>query len=46
MFMTQDERAARLLADKKVLFRKAEREGTAAHFRRLCEGKDRLVGAA
>jgi phosphate:Na+ symporter len=38
LFMTQDERAARLLADEKVLFRKAEREGTEAHFQRLREG--------
>jgi phosphate:Na+ symporter len=38
LFMTQDERAARLLADEKVLFRKAEREGTEAHFQRLRDG--------
>jgi phosphate:Na+ symporter len=38
LFMTQDERAARLLADEKVLFRKAEREGTEAHFQRLRGG--------
>jgi phosphate:Na+ symporter len=38
LFMTQDERAARLLADEKVVFRRAEREGTAAHFERLRQG--------
>jgi phosphate:Na+ symporter len=38
LFMTQDERAARLLADEKVAFRKAEREGTEAHFQRLRQG--------
>jgi phosphate:Na+ symporter len=38
LFMTQDERAARLLADEKVVFRKAEREGTEAHFERLRQG--------
>lgn len=36
--MTQDERAARLLANKKVVFRRAEREGTQAHFERLRRG--------
>jgi phosphate:Na+ symporter len=38
LFMTQDERAARMLADEKVVFRKAEREGTNAHFERLRRG--------
>ena len=38
LFMTQDERAAHLLADEKVIFRKAEREGTAAHFDGLRKG--------
>jgi phosphate:Na+ symporter len=38
LFMTQDERAARLLADEKVVFRRAEREGTEAHFERLRQG--------
>lgn len=38
LFMTQDARAARLLADEKVLFRRAEREGTDAHFDRLRKG--------
>jgi len=38
LFMTQDERAARILADEKVLFRKSEREGTEAHFQRLRQG--------
>lgn len=38
LFMSQDERLARLLADEKVVFRKAERETTAAHFDRLRKG--------
>ncbi|ACM39382.1 MULTISPECIES: Na/Pi cotransporter family protein [Rhizobium/Agrobacterium group] len=38
LFMTQDERAARLLANEKVIFRRAEREGTDAHFERLRSG--------
>jgi len=38
LFMTQDERAARLLANEKVVFRRAEREGTNAHFDRLRSG--------
>lgn len=38
LFMTQDERAARLLANEKVVFRRAEREGTQAHFERLQRG--------
>jgi phosphate:Na+ symporter len=38
LFMTQDRRTARLLAEEKVAFRKAEREGTAAHFERLRQG--------
>jgi phosphate:Na+ symporter len=38
LFMTQNESAARLLAEEKVIFRKAEREGTEAHFQRLRQG--------
>jgi phosphate:Na+ symporter len=38
LFMSQDERVARMLADEKVVFRKAEREGTQAHFERLRKG--------
>lgn len=38
LFMTQDEATARSLADEKVLFRKAERDGTEAHFQRLRQG--------
>jgi phosphate:Na+ symporter len=35
LFMTADERAARLLAGEKETFRNLESEATAAHFRRL-----------
>lgn len=38
LFLSQDERVARMLADEKVVFRKAEREGTHAHFKRLRDG--------
>jgi phosphate:Na+ symporter len=38
LFMSQDERVARLLADEKIVFRKAERDGTNEHFRRLQQG--------
>ncbi len=38
LFMSQDERLARQLADEKIVFRKAEREGTEEHFRRLQRG--------
>lgn len=38
LFMTQNESAARMLAEEKVIFRKAEREGTDAHFQRLRQG--------
>ncbi|MEP3435505.1 MAG: Na/Pi cotransporter family protein [Hoeflea sp.] len=38
VLMTQDERTARMLADEKVIFRKAERDGTSAHFDRLRKG--------
>ncbi|MEZ2128864.1 MULTISPECIES: Na/Pi cotransporter family protein [unclassified Sinorhizobium] len=38
LFMTQDEPTARMLADEKVVFRKAERECTDAHFERLRQG--------
>lgn len=38
LLMTEDERAARLLAEEKVAFRKAEHEATAEHFLRLRVG--------
>ncbi|AYD04654.1 Na/Pi cotransporter family protein [Neorhizobium sp. NCHU2750] len=38
LFMSQDERLARMLAGEKVIFRRAERETTAAHFDRLRRG--------
>ncbi|MDP9836559.1 phosphate:Na+ symporter [Neorhizobium huautlense] len=38
LFMSQDERMARMLAEEKVIFRKSEREGTRAHFERLRQG--------
>jgi phosphate:Na+ symporter len=38
LFMSQDDRLARHLADEKIVFRKAEREGTDEHFRRLQRG--------
>ena len=38
LFMSQDERVARLLANEKIVFRKAERDGTDEHFRRLQKG--------
>lgn len=39
LFMTEDLRAARLLADEKVKFRDAETAATAAHFDRLRQGR-------
>jgi phosphate:Na+ symporter len=39
LFMTEDSRAARLLADEKVKFRDAELTATAAHFDRLRQGR-------
>lgn len=39
LFMTEDPRAARLLADEKVAFRDAEAQATAAHFDRLRDGQ-------
>lgn len=38
LFMSQDERMARMLADEKVIFRKAERDSTNAHFDQLRKG--------
>lgn len=38
LFMSQDERLASMLAAEKVVFRRAERETTAAHFERLRKG--------
>ncbi|WP_313605906.1 Na/Pi cotransporter family protein [Rhizobium sp.] len=38
LFMSQDERMARMLAEEKVIFRRSEREGTKAHFERLRQG--------
>ena len=38
LFISQDERMARMLAEEKVIFRKSEREGTKAHFERLRQG--------
>ncbi|MDR9772085.1 MULTISPECIES: hypothetical protein [Rhizobium] len=38
LFMSQNERLARMLAGVKVVFRGAEREITAAHFDRLRKG--------
>ncbi len=38
LFMSQDERVARMLADEKIVFRRAERDGTNAHFKRLRDG--------
>jgi len=43
LFMTQDTRAARLLADEKVAFREAESEATSAHFTRLQAGGRDMV---
>ncbi|MBS7697689.1 MULTISPECIES: Na/Pi cotransporter family protein [unclassified Chelatococcus] len=39
LFMTEDPRAARLLAEEKVAFRDAENAATAAHFARLRTGR-------
>jgi phosphate:Na+ symporter len=39
LFMTGDLRAARFLADEKVVFRQAESDATAAHFDRLRAGR-------
>jgi phosphate:Na+ symporter len=36
--MSQDERLARMLADEKVVFGRAERQTTDAHFERLRKG--------
>ena len=38
LFMSQDERVARMLAHEKIIFRKAERLGTEAHFEGLRKG--------
>ncbi|WJH38510.1 Na/Pi cotransporter family protein (plasmid) [Aliirhizobium terrae] len=38
LFMSQDERMARMLAEEKVVFRKVERDGTRAHFELLRKG--------
>lgn len=38
LFMSQDERLARMLAEGKVVFRKVERDGTTAHFELLRKG--------
>lgn len=38
LFMSQDKRMARMLAEEKIVFRKAERNGTKAHFERLRKG--------
>jgi phosphate:Na+ symporter len=43
LFMTQDTRAAHLLADEKVAFREAESEATSAHFARLQSGGQDMV---
>ena len=39
LFMTEDPRTARMLADEKVAFREAESTATAAHFDRLRSGR-------
>jgi len=39
LFMTEDLRAARILAEEKVMFRAAETEATSAHFVRLRSGR-------
>lgn len=39
LFMTEDIRTARLLADEKVAFREAEVQATASHFERLRSGR-------
>ncbi|HEX3982066.1 MAG TPA: Na/Pi symporter, partial [Acidisoma sp.] len=39
LFMTEDERAARLLASEKEAFRSIEAEATASHFERLRSGR-------
>lgn len=39
LFMTEDPRAARLLADEKVAFREAESKATISHFESLREGR-------
>lgn len=38
LFMSQDERMARMLAEEKLVFRKVERDGTRAHFELLRKG--------
>ena len=38
LFMTADDRTAHMLAEEKVIFRRAERDGTTAHFDRLRKG--------
>jgi len=39
LFMTEDVRTARLLADEKVAFREAELQATSSHFERLRSGR-------
>jgi phosphate:Na+ symporter len=39
LFMTEDPRTARMLADEKVAFREAESTATASHFERLRSGR-------
>lgn len=39
LLMTEDERVARLLAEEKVAFRKAEHDATTEHFQRLRTGR-------
>ncbi|MGB8416269.1 Na/Pi cotransporter family protein [Paraburkholderia sp.] len=39
LFMTEDPRTARMLADEKVAFREAESAATASHFERLRSGR-------
>jgi phosphate:Na+ symporter len=46
LFMTEDPRAARLLADEKVAFREAEAQATLAHFDRMRRGRPDMAQAS
>lgn len=46
LFMTEDVRAARLLADEKVVLREAENRATTTHFDRLRDGRPDVAQAS
>lgn len=46
LFMTEDPRAARLLAEEKAVFREVEGEATRSHLERLRSGRPDSVGAS